>query len=123
MQGGVLINRAQKRKMMKKLGVDYSTMNLIADAVEHQSETELHNGDRVTIDTDTIMSKKHFPNMQPAYQEFVRNSVGQVFTVVKEERFEGKPIVSLLEDTREVRWLFWEGELIRVKEEHTDEKI
>lgn len=112
MQGGVHINRLQKRKMMKKLGVDFHTMNLINDAMEHEARTLLVPGDKVQINVDQIMAKPDFKNMLPTYQDFVKGSIGKTYTVIKEERFVGRPIVSLDEDPAEVKWLFWEGDLI-----------
>ena len=103
--------------MMKKLGVDYASMNLIADAIEHHTETALKEGDVVEIDAEGIMGKPSFATLQPEYQEFIKTSVGQKFTVVKEEKYIGKPLVSLAEDPREVKWLFWEGDLIKCKEQ------
>lgn len=108
--------------MMKKLGVDYASMNLIADAIEHKADTALKEGDQVVIDTEAIMSKPHFKNMQPEYQQFVQDSIGKKFTVTKEEKYDGKPIVSLAEDPREVKWLFWEGELIKCQESENETK-
>ena len=70
---------------MKKLGVDYASMNLIADAIEHHSEAALKEGDVVEIDAEGIMGKPNFATLQPEYQEFIKMSVGQKFTVVKEE--------------------------------------
>ena len=107
--------------MMKKLRVDFQTMSLIDEAIEHKANTQLNAGDKVYIDAEAIMSKPHFENMQPAYKEFIENSVNRVFTVEKEEKYIGKPIVSLVEDPSEVKWLFFEGDLIKYKE--TDEDV
>ena len=85
--------------------------------MEHCSETMLQPGDVVFIDTEKIISKPNFKDLQPAYQDFIRSATDKVFTVVKEERYAGKPIVSLLEDTSDPKWLFWEGELIRCESE------
>ena len=108
--------------MMKKLGVDYASMNLIADAIEHRAETALQEGDIVEIDAEGIMGKPNFTTLQPEYQDFIKASVGRKFTVIKEEKYIGKPIVSLAEDPKEVKWLFWEGELIKYSELSDEQK-
>lgn len=103
--------------MMKKLGVDFASMNLIADVIEHKGETAFKDGDLVMINAQAIMDNPSFEKMQPEYQEFIKDSVGKIFTVVKEDKYIGKPIVSLAEDPGKVRWLFWEGDLCSIGED------
>lgn len=102
--------------MMKKLGVDYNSMNLIEEIIQKKDDDLLKAGDKVTIDVEAIMTRKNYHELKQDYRDFVESSAGKVFTVVKEEKYAHKPIVSLEEDTSQVKWLFWEGELIKNEE-------
>ena len=109
------MNRAQKRKLAKRLKLDYDSVCLIEEVVNAAEEvtdkTDFVGGERVVVKTEEIMARPEWERQNPKYRDFVSNSAGKVYTVVREEKYDGKPVVSLLEDDHDPRWLFWEKDL------------
>ena len=114
------MNRAQKRKAAKRLKLDYDSVCLIDEVVsaaeDVTDQTNFNGGEQVTIKTDVIMSRPGWDRLNPKYKNFVSAAADKTFTVVREKRFDGKPVVSLLEDDHDPKWLFWEHDLKLVEE-------
>ena len=109
------MNRLQRRKLAKRTGLSYQEVTKIQRELEVSSE--MTDGTKVKLDVERMKASPRWENQNEKYVEFVENNVNTVFTVQKEEKFGGKPIVSLAEDEHEPKWLFYEGDLIKVEEE------
>jgi len=111
---GVYINRAQRRKM--------KMTNAQADAYEYYlmiqdtpDELLIGAGSKVKIKYEQIMKRKDYPIMHSDYKKFVETNKETEFTVLIDEKVHNKyKMVSLKEDVKEPRWLFWVGDLQRV---------
>lgn len=111
------MNREQRRKFAKFAGLDQDSAALIAEVFEkrkkYMDELALKEGDLVAVDVDKIEGREDYPSFNEKYKEFVHSSRGKRFTVVKEEKFADKPLVSFEEDENDPKLLFWEGDLIK----------
>lgn len=74
----------------------------------------LHEGDKVNIDVDRIMSRKEFKKLQPEYQDFVHGARESVFTVhIYRKKSDG--FTTLIELVEAPKWLFVESDLLKIK--------
>lgn len=116
------MNRAQKRKLAKRLKLDYDSVCLIEEVVNAAEEvtdkTDFVGGEKVIIKTEEIMARPEWERQNPKYRNFVSSAAGKIFTVTREEKYNGKPVVSLLEDDHDPRWLFWEKDLKLMEEKN-----
>ena len=114
-----LINREQRRKAVKilhKKGRPLAEAKMIVALHRKMSKpgAVIKEGEAVMLNAEAITSRKDFAGMEPAYIEFVTNNKEKVFTVMYDPgRLDNPTLVSLREDTKDPKWLFWQGDLIR----------
>lgn len=86
-------------------------LNAIANKVitDHTDPKEINEGDTVKMDVSLVKARRSYPNMSGPYKKFVDDNDGVEFTA----HVEGKNMISFVE---EPRWLFWSGDLIKVKD-------
>ena len=112
------MNRDQRRALKKKTS-DPKKRAFLSAFVHGMGGDEsgyIHDGDQVTLNVDQIVRRKDFKSKQQAYQAFVRENKGRVFTArqYRSDRPDGFQSLFELEEDR--TWLFWYGDLIRCKE-------
>lgn len=65
-------------------------------------------GTKVKLNYESIINEPDYPKKKDRYKEFVENNKDKVFTVVYDEKYKNNPVlVSLEEDTNEVKWLWY----------------
>ena len=70
-------------------------------------------GDKVRLNVAKMKSRSEYNNLQRAYRDFVESNANITFTVEYDTHGKNKPnVVCLKEDKREVKWLFWDGDLL-----------
>lgn len=98
--------------------MDFDTVSLINNAMkaveEYEETPRLIEGEIVHIDTESILKMSRGKTKE--YIDFITENQFTDFTVMREERFAGKPIVSLVEDPHRPRYLFFEKDLISMRE-------
>lgn len=109
------MNREQRRSVQKK-----QKKNVQKDAVDklnqlaQEIDNPLHEGDQVRIDVDRIVNRKDYARTTEEYRAFVESSRDRVFTArLYRKREDG--FSAIIELAEEPRWLFWYGDLVRVK--------
>lgn len=115
------MNREQKRafvKNAKKKGVKTTEAKAYAEIIgsgagKNTDAQEISEGEKVMLNIQAIVSRKNYERMNDKYKEFVNNSTDKVFTA----HVEHKNLISLVE---EPKWLFWSGDLIKIKEEDNE---
>ena len=111
------MNREQKRafvKKAKKRGTSEKAAKAYAEIISSGSGTptppqEIVEGEKIKLDIDKIKERKNYEIMSDEYKEFVDKNTDTVFTA----HVERPTLISLNE---EPKWLFWCGDLIKVKE-------
>lgn len=101
-------NRQKRRRLLIKNGVYLPYM----DAV---NEVCLKDGDKVTLNYNQITSRKDWKRKLSNYKSFVNENKNKIFTLQMINEY--KNIVELKEDISKPRWRFWIGDLIKVKED------
>lgn len=118
------MNRQQRRAFVKKAQSKGISKN-VAEAYIAIKEAGLdklslpkqfQEGDRVKLDVEKIKGYKDYEKMNPKYKEFVESNADTVFTAHPER----ETLVSLKEQPE---WLFWSGNLIKVKVETDGEQV
>lgn len=113
------MNREQRRNFIKKAkarGLEKSTAEAYAEITDKGSGNNtppksFEEGDLVQLNVEAIKNRQNYPRMSELYKKFVDDSVGKVFTA----HVERPNLISLKE---EPKWLFWSGDLSRVKGEN-----
>lgn len=106
------MNRAQKRQLAKKTGLHYKIVKKIVEEKEENKGSFL-GGEKCMLNTEKIRQHPKFNENNPEYIKFIEESEGKIFTILKEEKYKNSPIVSLEEDVKRPRWLFYEGDVIK----------
>lgn len=109
------MNREQRRAFQKKH--KKSTREYAADKL-NQLAQEIDNpiceGEQVKLDVDRIINREDYIHTTEEYRAFVESSRDRVFTVrLYRKRKDG--FSTIIELAEEPRWLFWYGDLVRVK--------
>ena len=116
------MNRENRRALRKKLK-DKKVRTLASDilgALGDKINDVIHDGDLVTLDVERIMGRKDYPRMQEGYRKFVEANRGKVFTArPHHKRPDGFSATIELEGVE--NWIFWHGDLLRVKKIQTEE--
>ena len=115
------MGRAERRKLEKKIKHIQSTkpwefQTLIKDEYKRfvidsrLNKDVLAPGDKVMLDADKILNDPDWKNFKPEYQEYVRNHLGEVFTLRQEAKVQGPfAFVSFEEDETDPKWLWFTG--------------
>lgn len=110
------MNREQKRKFVKdakKKGVKESEAKAYAEIISNGAGRNtdaqvISEDEKVMLDINAITSRKNYERMSDKYKEFVNGNSDKVFTAHVEHQ-------NLISFKEEPRWLFWSGDLIKVK--------
>lgn len=118
------MGREERRKVTKSLKA--SNKQILRDIQKRKVEFANTNytileGTTVKLNVKQIKSRPDYIRMRDTYKEFVESNIDNIFTVEYDEKKKDEPIlVCLKEDPTEVKWLFWIGDLIIVKEINED---
>ena len=121
-KGGISMNREQKRdvvKKAKKKGIKESEAKAYANIISEGAGTptpaqDITEGEKIKLNVEAIKNRKNYKDMSKMYKEFVEANADTIFTA----HVERKTLISLNENQN--KWLFWCGDLIKVKEETED---
>lgn len=115
---GNYINREQRRKLgiTKEQADQYERQKEFQKMIEETTDDMLIDaGSKVKIKCEQIMGRKDYPRMRSDYKQFIETNKETEFTVLIDEKIHNKyKMVSLKEDTKDPRWLFWVGDLVPV---------
>lgn len=113
----------KNRRALKKMPRDKRLQNLAAnslDSLGNEINDIIYDGDLVMLDTKRIMRRKEYSRMQPEYRQFVEANTSTVFTAhYRHEKADG--FSTLIELDGVEPWIFWYGDLIRIKENQAKE--
>lgn len=112
------MNREQKRnfvKKAKKRGINSDTAKAYAEIMSSGSgeptpPQDFSEGENVKLNLENIKSRKNYERMTDNYKAFVEANEDTVFTA----HVERPNLISFVE---EPKWLFWSGDLVKVKHE------
>lgn len=112
------MNREQKRafvKKSKKQGISADVAKAYADIISNGAgktspKQDIVEDERVKLNIETIKARQNYERMSDKYKEFVETNADTIFTA----HVERPTLISLKE---EPKWLFWCGDLIKVREE------
>lgn len=119
-RGDEVMNREQKRKFVKnakKKGVKGEDAKTYAEIIgngagRNTDAQEISEGEKIMLDINSIKNRENYESLTGKYKEFVNNSANKVFTAHVERAHTN--LISLKE---EPMWLFWSGDLIKIKED------
>ena len=103
---------------MRNNGVDPKELEYLLRTKElERREESLLEGSKVKLDLKNIQDHPDYPRLIPEYREWVEGHSENIFTVEYDPKYPINPkLVCLAEDTTPAKWLFWIGDLIRIKE-------
>ena len=107
------MNREQKRafvKKAKKRGVSANAAKAYAEIISNGAKQDIAEDEKVRLNIETIKARQNYEKMSDKYKEFVDTNADTIFTA----HIERPTLISLKE---EPKWLFWCGDLIKMKEE------
>lgn len=111
------MNREQRRNIKRKYGM--TPQEHIAKELNRlakEAGDPLQEGDSVRLDVEQIVNRSDYAKTTDEYRAFVESSKDRIFTAhLYRKREDGFSAIIELEE--EPRWLFWYGDLIRVKSE------
>lgn len=102
----------QKAKQIKKLLDDLSEVKKFKDIIE--GDWPIKDGDKVRLNLDVIKKHPGYSQKLPAYRRFCEENAETVFTARYDKKLR-QSVVSFEEDTTSPKWLFWIGDLEKVK--------
>lgn len=97
---GISKGTAEAYLAIKEMGLDLSAAVL---------PKEFNEGDRVRLDTERIKSQKNYENKSEMYRNFIDANADTVFEI--------GPSKGNLCTIKDQPWVFYSGDLIRVKED------
>lgn len=107
-------------KLIQKYNSYYNKIKSIKDVVNGKLDDvyTIPEGTKVKLNYENIINEQDYTKKVKAYREFVENNKNKIFTVQYDEKYKNKPIlVSLKEDTSEIKWLWYcETDLIVLDE-------
>lgn len=113
------MNREQGRAAKKALarrGVSSELADIIIRMKRHGSAPqELNDGDRVRLNISAIQRHPDYGRLSKKYISFVEDHAADIFTVKKDVDVGADGSVWMLAEDPN-GWLFWSGDLIKVKE-------
>jgi hypothetical protein len=112
------MNREQKRafvKRAKKRGTDEKAAKAYAEIISNGAgktspKQDIVEDEKVKLNVENLKARQNYARMSDTYKEFIDANIDTVFTA----HVERPTLISLKE---EPKWLFWCGDLIKVKEE------
>lgn len=118
-------NRAQKRKLKKRLGKSGISVDIAIDLMERRladmNAEPLHEGDRVMLNYDKITQAPNYDKRQDAYKAFVEEHKEDEFTVEFDEKHTSGKLVCFKEDTSDTKWLWYVADLKKVSSSAVEE--
>lgn len=100
------VKKAQKHGMDRKLAKAY--VEIASGTGDHTEPQRIEEGDRVLINIEAVKARKNYKQMSSMYKEFIETASGKIFTAHIER-------INLISLNEEPKWLFWSGDLIKVK--------
>ena len=86
-----------------------------------KENTYIPEGTKVKIDVEKLQKEKTYNKRNVKWREFIENNKDTIFTVEYDRDKKDNPkMVCLKEDTSPVKWLFFVGDLIVIKEVKED---
>jgi hypothetical protein len=112
---GDYINREQRRKM-KLTKAQADTLEFYKMMENTSDKMLIEEGCKVKLKYEQITSRKDYVKLRLDYRTFVEDNKETEFTVlIEDKRVHNKyKMVSLKEDIKDPKWLFWVGDLIRI---------
>lgn len=112
------MNREQKREFVKKAkkkGVGAEAAKAYAEIISNGAgqttpKQDIVEDEKVKLNIEAIKARQNYERMSDKYKKFVDENTETVFTA----HVERPTLISLKE---EPKWLFWCGDLIKLKEE------
>ena len=114
------MNREQRRAVKKAIKQGKVDINKVQQAMLdlaelHSSTYGISEGDKVKLDYEKITSDPNYDNMNPDWKAWIDEHKDQELTVdFSERQNKNKLFCEFLEDTNEVKWLFFVGDLIKI---------
>lgn len=102
--------RMKTLKAMQSYNEYLKKVSTIQKAVKGELDDtySIPEGTKVKLNYESIINEPDYPKKKDRYKEFVENNKDKVFTVVYDEKYKNNPVlVSLEEDTNEVKWLWY----------------
>lgn len=113
--------KSKKTQQLEKFQAYYKKVQSIKNAVQGTLDEvyTLPEGTKVMLNYTNITTEPDYKNKVEGYREFVENNKDKIFTVQYDEKYRNKPVlVSLAEDTNEIKWLWHcESDLIVINED------
>lgn len=113
--------KSKRVQQLEKVQAYYKKVTSIKSAVQGTLDDvyTIPEGTKVMLNYESITNELDYKNKVESYREFVENNKDKVFTVQYNEKYRNKPVlVSLAEDTNEIKWLWHcESDLIVIDED------
>lgn len=114
------MNREQGRAAKKALarrGVSSELADIIIRMKRHGSAPqELNDGDRVRLNISAIRRHPDYERLSEKYRSFIEDHAAYIFTVKKDNGVGADGSVWMLAEDPN-GWLFWSGDLVKVRED------
>jgi hypothetical protein len=108
------VSKLESDKVVKMYSIYNKKQN---DILSSAYKNYLVEGEKVKLNTNKIMRHPDYQRLVQEYREFVENNTNTIFTVVydnKDKENDNKPphLICFEEDSRDKKWLFWDGDLL-----------
>jgi hypothetical protein len=105
---------AKQFALLGKTPKEIEKLIVLRDLAENKST--IKEGDRVSVNVTQIKEDVNYERKTDRYHAFIESCVGKEFTVQFDPKYLDKPsLVTLKEDQTVPKWLFWIGDLIKIK--------
>ena len=122
------MNREQRRRMAKTMqnvtdknpNVAILMMKAMMDEqIQSNMKPKFLPGDKVKLNYSKIISDKDYSRLVSSRKKFVEENKDTIFTVEYDPRHTNNPqVVCLSEDVNDPKWLWFVGQLSKVKDEN-----
>lgn len=90
-------------------------LKMMAQAVRINKDLWFVEGEKVRLKTKQITERKDWVTKNKKYKDFVTSNHDTVFTIHFEEKYAKNHVLACFEEA-DTKWLFWVGDLERVKD-------
>lgn len=122
------MNREQRRRVAKamhnatKASPEAAILMMKAmmdEQIQSNMKPKFLPGDKVKLNYSKIISDKDYGRLVPSRKKFVEENKDTIFIVEYDPRHTNNPqVVCLVEDTNDPKWLWFVGQLSKVKDEN-----
>ena len=113
--------KSKRVQQLEKFQAYYKKVESIKNAVQGTLDDiyTIPEGTKVMLNYESITTEPDYKAKVEGYRTFVENNKDKIFTVQYDEKYRNKPVlVSLAEDTNEIKWLWHcESDLIVIDED------